>query len=99
MLIVVEEKGNIKYSSVREANYNDATIKEFLTRLKQLNPSIELEQQYQDLVDGKLGGENQPKFTKVPATYSVDEVEERLRNRGEHWEHRGLLGMLMDKFR
>lgn len=51
--------------TIREANYSVKTIKALLTRLKELNPSIKLHPQYQDLVDGKIEADNSFKSEEI----------------------------------
>lgn len=51
--------------TIREANYSVKTIKALLTRLKDINPSIKLHPQFQDLVDGKIEVDNSFKSEEI----------------------------------
>ena len=83
ILYVKGDDGKLRHSIVREVNYKDQTLKEFLKRITTLNPSIELDKQYRDFLEGKLGGENQPRFVRTPANRTPAQVEELLREKGE----------------
>lgn len=58
---------------IRENNYSAKSIKELLRYLLKVKPSIEIDPQYQDLIDGKI--EDELWFSRKPATHkSYDTV-------------------------
>lgn len=59
-----DKNGKESVAVVQESMYNVKTIKQLLKRLKELNPSIRLNKQYQDLVDGKI--DDNKGFKKLP---------------------------------
>lgn len=59
----LDESGQEIWHVVRESMYSIKTIKALLTRLKEINPSIKLHPQYQDLIDGKI--EEEDDFKKM----------------------------------
>jgi hypothetical protein len=46
--------GTLAHSSQREINFSNETLIKFLTRLKQLNPRIELDHEYERIIKGDL---------------------------------------------
>ncbi len=59
-----DESGQETWHTIQESMYSVETIKKLLKRLKEINPSIELHKQYQDLIDGKI--ENEKSFKRLP---------------------------------
>lgn len=70
--------GVITHSKVREAAFDQETIKSFLLRIKDLNPHIELDPEYEEVISGTR------KLSR-PTKNSVHSVEQRLRDKGEKW--------------
>lgn len=100
MIIYVKDaKGQLRHSALREVNYSNDTLKRFLRRVKQINPSIELDQEYLDFLDGKYDYEERSFGRWVWSKNTVAGVEARLREKGEKWDPVGPLGKLLNKFR
>lgn len=63
----IDERGDeARVRAIQESAYSVETIKKILLRLKELNPNIILDPQYQDLIDGKIKDEK--KFKDIPPT-------------------------------
>jgi len=63
------------------------TLKEFLLRIKEIKPTIELDSEYQEFLKGNLE-------LRSPSKNKVEQVEQRLRDRGERWEKVSRIGSL-----
>lgn len=86
MVIYIKgDGGKLKHSALRESNYSNENLKNILTRLKQLNPSIELDPEYEDFLSGKLGSQNPWGFNNLGTKNTKKSVEDRLRAKGEAW--------------
>jgi hypothetical protein len=59
----IDETGQETWRVIQESMYGVKIIKQLLKRLKEINPSIQLDQQYQELIDGKINDESQ--FKKI----------------------------------
>jgi hypothetical protein len=90
-----KRNGTLWQSSVRERNYTGESIKRFLTRIKQLNPSMELDETYADLVAGKFEAY---KLTACWQRKTGRDVEKYiLRAKGETWQTQGTIGTLFNE--
>jgi hypothetical protein len=86
MLIYIrDEDGRLKLSKVREVNYPNDTLKRFLRRITQLNPSIELDQEYSNFLSGKYDDEDRSFGRWVKSSNSIADIEARLHTKGEKW--------------
>lgn len=92
-----DEKGHLKYSALREVNYSNDTLKRFLRRVKQINPSIELDREYLDFLAGKYDYEYRSFGAWVPSKNTIASVEARLREKGEKWDTVSPLGRFLAK--
>jgi hypothetical protein len=70
--------GKLHRSSVREVNFSNDIMRAFLKRIKQLNPSIELDQEYELFLQEKL-------YLEDTSDNTVESVEARLKEKGERW--------------
>lgn len=61
-----ERGGEAKVRAIQESAYSGETIQKLVARLKELNPNINLDPQYQDLIDGKI---DPKKFKKIDPTH------------------------------
>ena len=61
----LDDNGKEAVHTIQESAYSGETIKKLITRLKELNPCIKLDPQYQDLIDGKI---DPKKFKKIDPT-------------------------------
>lgn len=61
----LDEAGKEAVRTIQESAYSAETIKKLVARLKELNPNIKLDPQYQDLIDGKI---DPKKFKKIDPT-------------------------------
>lgn len=66
-------------TKIGENQYSEANLKAFLNKIKHLNPNIQLDKQYQMLVDGKLPA--YPTFRRIPAEHSPDEVHSLMKEK------------------
>jgi hypothetical protein len=73
------EDGTLRQSSQREINFSNDKIIEFLKRIKQINPRIELDQEYEEIIKGEME-------TSSASENTVASVEARLKEKGERWE-------------
>lgn len=99
MIYTKDAHGELRYSALREVNYSNDTLKRFLRRLRQIKPSIELDQEYEDFLAGKYDYEERSFGRWVWSKNTVASVEARLREKGEKWDPVGPLGQLLNKFR
>lgn len=53
-----DESSKETWRVIQESTYNVETIKALLTKLKEINSSIKLDSQYQDIIDGKIEDES-----------------------------------------
>jgi hypothetical protein len=74
-----DTQNGIQHSALRERNYNQDTLKRFLLRIKEIKPTIEIDSEYQEFLKGNLE-------LRSPSKNKVEQVEQRLRDRGERWE-------------
>lgn len=72
------DDGHIAHCYVREFSYEELVLKQFLTRIKDLNPNIELDTEYQEFLQ-----DNRELRTKTSNT--VQSVEQKLKDKGEVW--------------
>jgi hypothetical protein len=77
VIYVTDQEGKLKHSTIREKNYTKNTIKGFLKRITDINPHIDLDPEYQDLLAGKYD-DGIGYFTMTPAKRSLFEVEKEL---------------------
>jgi len=54
VIYFIADNGEPAARYVREDNYSEDTLKVSLNQLKTINPSIELDEQYNKLLDGNL---------------------------------------------
>jgi hypothetical protein len=79
MLIYVRrDDGIIAHSTVREYSYDESTLKQFLARLKEINPSIELDIEYEEFLRGE-------RILRTKTNNTARSVEQMLRDKGERW--------------
>ena len=78
VLYVKTEDGKLRQSSIREVNYSNDTLVQFLKRIEEINPNIELDNEYQKIIEGEI------EFSDASQN-TVKEVEQRLRDKGEKW--------------
>lgn len=71
--------GKLHQSSLREVNYSNDTLRDFLKRIKQIKPSIELDPEYVAFLEEKL-------YLEDASENTVASVEARLKAKGETWE-------------
>ncbi len=71
--------GKLRQSSLREVNFSEETIVNFLQRIKQINPNIELDPEYEKIIAGKLEKNS-------PSENTVASIEARLKEKGETWK-------------
>ncbi len=71
-------EGKLRQSSLREINYSNETIIKFLTRIKEINPNIELDHEYKKIIKGEIE-KNEPSHNTLKS------VEARLQEKGENW--------------
>lgn len=79
IIYFLDESNNLSSTYIREVNYKDETIKSLIKNLKAINPSIELDRQYQQLVNGEIP--SYPKFKNIPAERLVADIENEMNER------------------
>jgi hypothetical protein len=83
VIYLQDQTGTLKHSAVREHAYSNDSLKQFLTRIKEINPSIELDTEYEEFLAGTLGPQNEYGFKNIKTKNTVKSVEDRLRTKGE----------------
>lgn len=79
MLIYVRRPdGVIAHSTVREYSYDEAILRRFLTRIKEINPAIELDPEYEEFLRGE-------RILRTKTGNTTGSVEKWLRDKGERW--------------
>ena len=79
MLIYIRRPdGVIAHSTVREYSYDESTLKRFLVRIKEINPSIELDPEYEEFLRGE-------RHLRTKTSNTAKSVEQMLRDKGERW--------------
>ena len=83
IMYLVNENGELRQTYLREASYSADTLKKIIVDLKKINPRIELDKQYQQLLAsppedgwGVTGG-----FKAVAAERTVNDIEEEMKKR------------------
>lgn len=71
--------GKLRQSSQREINFSEDKLIQFLKRIKQLNPNIELDAEYEKILNGEMEKNN-------PSENTVASIEGRLKEKGEVWK-------------
>jgi hypothetical protein len=71
--------GKLRQSSLREVNYLNDRLRDFLRRIRQIEPSIELDPEYEKFLEEKL-------YLEDASENTVASVEARLKAKGEQWE-------------
>ncbi len=70
--------GVIAHSTVREYSYDESTLKRFLARLKEINPAIELDPEYEEFL-------REERLLRTKTNNTAKSVEQMLRGKGEKW--------------
>ncbi len=70
--------GRIAHCFVREYSYDEPVLKQFLTKIKDLNPNIELNTEYEEFLQDK-------RELKHKTSNTMQTVEQMLRDKGEIW--------------
>ena len=78
MIITKDSTGKLTESDLREVNFSEGTLIRFLKRIKELNPKIELDPEYEMMLKGEL-------FKNDPSENTTESIEKRLRDKGEKW--------------
>ena len=78
LIYSTRDDGVIAHAAVREYSYDEPVLKQFLTRIKELNPSIELDPEYQEFL-------NDQRVLRTKTNNTVQSVEQMLRAKGERW--------------
>lgn len=72
------DDGRIAHCYVREFSYDELVLKQFLTRIKELNPNIELDTEYQEVLQDK-------RELRTKTENTVQSAEKKLKDKGEVW--------------
>ncbi len=78
LIYSTRDDGVIAHAAVREYSFDEPVLKQFLTRIKELNPSIELDTEYQEFL-------NDQRVLRTKTNNTVQTVEHMLRAKGERW--------------
>lgn len=87
-IMVMYVKGDddkLKHSIVREVNYTDKALLGILTKLKEINPRIELDPEYEAFLKKGESGGKAFSFSDSPTKNTKQSVEDRLREKWETW--------------
>lgn len=68
VLYIKTSENNIAHASQREVNFSNDTIVSFLKRVKQINPNIKLDSEYEKIINGEL-------LTSDPSENSMEKVD------------------------
>jgi hypothetical protein len=74
------DTGTLVSTAVLEAAYSPKTLEAFLRRIKSLNPAIELDPEYEEILSSP-----HIRIIEDPSDNTVASVEARLRTKGETW--------------
>lgn len=77
MIYLDNGDGVLRHSFIREANYSEESLKAILRIFLEVNPSIDLNEQYKELLSGKYDN-SVHEFKKVNATYKIADVEKAI---------------------
>lgn len=95
VIYIRDEKGMLRYSALREADFNDEILKKLLKRILEINSSITLDKEYKDFLEGKF--DSNGGLRGAPSAHTAESTGVYLKERGERWEEIGHIRKFLDK--
>ena len=83
MMIYVEDGGGLKHIQVKEFGMSDVDIRDFLQKIKSINPNVVLDSEYEEFLSQPVDANRNNRFRDSTTKNSVASVEKFLRERGE----------------